>query len=141
MGNEASNGKSSLIKIWALLVVMLIVNIVVSKATGLLVVTFAIPTVMAGIALAYFMHLNVEKKIVWGVMTASVIAIAGLFFGMAPDILNNEGTNWVKCNSFNEKNLERFAGHSHGGHESPYEHHKSALGLDKSGAICTPQRF
>jgi len=141
MGNEASNGKSSLIKIWALLVVLLIVNIIVSKATGLLVITFGIATVMAGIALAYFMHLNTEKKYVWGVLTAAVIAIAGLFFGIAPDILSNEGVNWEKCNSYNEKNLERFAGHSHGGHESPYEGHHVKTGLDKSGSVCTPQRF
>jgi len=141
MGNDASNGKASLIKIWAILVTLLITNIVLSKLTGLLVITFGIATVMAGIALAYFMHLNVEKKYVWGVMAASVIAIVGLFMGIAPDIMNNEGINWEKCNSFNEKNLERFAGHGHGGHESPYAGQTVKLGLDKSGSVCTPPRF
>jgi heme/copper-type cytochrome/quinol oxidase subunit 4 len=141
MGNDASNGKSSLIKIWATLVVMLIINVVVSKLTGILVITIVLATAMAGIALAYFMHLNVEKKMVWAVMTASVIAIVGLFVGMAPDILKNDGINWEKCNSFNEKNLERFAGHSHGGHESPYAGHTAKIGLDKNGSVCTPQRF
>jgi high-affinity Fe2+/Pb2+ permease len=130
-----------MIKIWATLVAMLVINIVISKLTGIIVITFAIATVMAVIALAYFMHLNVEKRYVWAVMFASVVAIVGLFAGMGPDILNNEGVNWEKCNSYNEKNLERFAGHSHGGHESPYADKTVKIGLDKSGSICTPQRF
>jgi heme/copper-type cytochrome/quinol oxidase subunit 4 len=141
MGNDASNAKASMIKIWAVLVAMLVINIVITKATGIIVITFAIATVMAFIALAYFMHLNVEKKYIWGVMTASVIAIVGLFAGISPDILSSKGINWEKCNSYDAKNLERFAGHAHHGHESPYAGKTFKVGLDKSGSVCTPQRF
>jgi len=61
-----------------------------------LITAFGIAFVKAYLVAAKFMHLEIEKPIVrWFLLTALIFMV--LFFaGTAPDIMKNEGPNWVK---------------------------------------------
>jgi caa(3)-type oxidase subunit IV len=135
MGHDAPHGSGHYVKIYGILMVLFIIS-VLGPEIGILIVTlitaFGIAVVKATMVMAYFMHLNVEKKYIWGLLASAVIFIGGLFIGVAPDVMLSHGTQWLKCNSFDEKNLARF------------EHHNvpaSKIGLNRSGRVCTPQRF
>lgn len=87
------------VKIWAILLVLLIIS-VLGPMIGIkaitLVAAFGIAIVKALMVAGYFMHLNVEKKIVWYILIATIAFVAVCFFGIAPDVMNEKGTNWEK---------------------------------------------
>lgn len=60
-----------------------------------LVTAFGIAFVKANLVIQNFMHLRWEKKIAKYVLTASLILLALMFAGFAPDVMNHEGNNWV----------------------------------------------
>ena len=70
------------VKIWFLLLILLIVSII-GPEFGIRIVTlvtaFGIAIVKAVIVCAYSMHLNIEKKYVWYLLTTMLLAM-GLFF-------------------------------------------------------------
>ena len=135
MGHEEAHGSSYYVKIYAILMVLFTISVLGPELNILLVTlvtAFGIAVVKATMVMAYFMHLNVEKKFIWGLLASALIFIVGFFVGVAPDTLMNHGTQWVKCNSFSAEHLARF------------QHHgvpSSELGLNKDGRVCTPQRF
>lgn len=135
MGHGEAHGSGYYVKIYAILMVLFVIS-VLGPEVGILMVTlitaFGIAVVKATMVMAYFMHLNVEKKYIWGLLASALIFIVGLFVGVAPDVMMNHGTQWVKCNSYDAANLARF---QREGIPS------SSLGLNKSGRVCTPQRF
>lgn len=87
------------VKIWGILLVLLIVS-VVGPMTGIkaiiLITAFGIAIVKALMVAGYFMHLNVEKKLAWYMLIATVAFLLVCFFGIAPDVMRSEGTNWKK---------------------------------------------
>lgn len=87
------------VKIWAILLVLLIISVLgpmIGIKAVTLVTAFGIAIVKALMVAAYFMHLNVEKKIAWYILFAAVAFLAVCFFGIAPDVMNKEGANWKK---------------------------------------------
>lgn len=141
MGHDASHGSSYYVKIWAILVVLFIIS-VLGPETGIqwvvLVTAFGIAVVKAGMVAAYFMHLNIERKYIWGLLTSALIFLIGLFIGVAPDVMQNHGVQWRKCNSFNAENRARFEREAqivkdHGHDPSPVTFN--------SLEDCTNQRF
>ncbi len=86
------------VKIWAILLVLLIIS-VLGPMLGIRAVTlitaFGIAIVKALMVAGYFMHLNVEKKIAWYMLIGAIAFLAVFFFGVAPDVMNKEGANWV----------------------------------------------
>jgi len=87
------------VKIWAILLVLLIIS-VLGPELGIksvtLITAFGIAIVKALMVAAYFMHLNIEKKIAWYILFAALGFLALCFYGIAPDVMNKEGANWVK---------------------------------------------
>ncbi len=84
-------------KIWATLVVLLIIS-VLGPTLGIpaltLITAFGIAIVKALMVAAYFMHLNVEKKIIWYILLGCLTLMFLFFFVIAPDIMNHSGSNW-----------------------------------------------
>ena len=84
-------------KIWIALLVLLVASIL-GPLTGhmwiILVLAFGVAVVKALMVAAYFMHLNVEKKLVWYILLACLALMIFFFFAIAPDIMNPSGTNW-----------------------------------------------
>ena len=104
------------VRIWAILVVLLIVSIMgpfIGITWVTLVTAFGIAVVKAYLVARNFMHLNVQPRYVV-YMLSTVLAFVFLFFyGVAPDVMNAEGDNWVKP--------AQLAGEVHG--ESGGGHH------------------
>ncbi len=84
-------------KIYRWLLFLLVVSIV-GPMTGytsiILITAFGIAGVKALLVCANFMHLNVEKRFIWHLLAACIIFLLILFSFVAPDVLNNRGTNW-----------------------------------------------
>ena len=62
-----------------------------------LITAFGIAVVKAYMVAANFMHLKFEKHIVWFLMIMSLILLGVFFFGVAPDIMQTEGDQWIDC--------------------------------------------
>ncbi|MCP4868623.1 MAG: cytochrome C oxidase subunit IV family protein [Proteobacteria bacterium] len=83
-----------------------------------LITAFGIAFVKAYLVAAKFMHLDVEKPIVhWFLVTALVFMV--LFFaGTAPDVIKDDGVNWVRTAEIEwHQTSEAYrAKHGEGGH-------------------------
>ena len=60
-----------------------------------LLTAFGIAVVKALMVVSEFMHLNVEKPVIWYLMLTCLILLFVFFAGVAPDVLNKSGNNWV----------------------------------------------
>jgi len=90
------------VKIWALLLVLLIISIcgpMLEIKILTLVTAFGIAIIKAGIVASRFMHLNVEKKYIHYMLYFMLLMVAIFFAGVAPDVMRNEGTNWINVES------------------------------------------
>ena len=85
------------IKIWAILLILLGVSII-GPLIGIkwltLITAFGIALVKAAMVCAYFMHLNIEKKVAWYLLTATLLLLLVFFTGVAPDVMKPTGQNW-----------------------------------------------
>lgn len=107
------HGPGFYVKIWALLMVLLIISILgpmLEHPILTLITAFGIAVVKAVIVAAYFMHLKIEKRFIT-YMLVGMLAMVGLFFaGTASDIHRLQGSNWVNISKFAyiEKSLEEI---------------------------------
>ncbi len=85
------------VKIWAVLVVLLIVS-VLGPFTGIrwliLVLAFGIAVVKAYLVAKNFMHVNLEQRWVAYLLIISLALIVVLFAGVAPDVMKHRGLHW-----------------------------------------------
>jgi caa(3)-type oxidase subunit IV len=85
------------VKIWAVLVVLLMVS-VLGPLTGIrwlmLFTAFGIAIVKAYLVAKNFMHVNLEKRWVTYLLVTSLVFLAILFSGVAPDIMRHQGLRW-----------------------------------------------
>ncbi len=113
----AHHPPSYYVKIWAALVVLLIISILgpilaphlefgFLKAWMITLMTaFGIAFVKAYLVAANFMHLNIEKKYI-SYMLATMLMFMLLFFaGVAPDVMKHKGQNWENVAA--EQEIER----------------------------------
>ncbi len=111
---------SHYVKIWGVLMVLLFVS-VLGPELGImwltLITAFGIAVVKAFMVMKYFMHLDMEPKLVWYILAGSVVFMAQYFFGVAPDVMRHEGQNWenVAAKAEVERGLREDGG-DHGGH-------------------------
>ena len=110
------------IKIWAILLVLLGVSIL-GPLVGIkwltLITAFGIAIVKAGMVCAYFMHLNIEKKVAWYLLTATLLLLLVFFTGVAPDVMKPTGQNWRQL--YHEPTEEESAVH-HDEHDDDDAH-------------------
>src|ERR1700676_1095539 len=99
MTTEAHVHHPNYVKIWAILVVLLILSVVVSMShvrVVLLIAAFGIALVKADLVAKNFMHVNVEKRWVPYLLIMCLLFIAILFAGVAPDVMKHSGLHWTK---------------------------------------------
>ena len=114
---DHDHGQAHYVKIWAVLLVLLIISILgpilapymefgFLKAWMITLMTaFGIAVVKAYLVAANFMHLNIEKKYI-SYMLATMLMFMLLFFaGTAPDVMKHKGQNWE--NYAAEQEIER----------------------------------
>ncbi|MBG29541.1 MAG: caa(3)-type oxidase subunit IV [Opitutae bacterium] len=92
-------------KIYYVLLVLLVVSIFgpelvknienrIIVVTVVLITAFVVAVIKAGMVAAWFMHMDIEKKIVWYLMAIVMLCMLVFFAGVAPDVLKTEGDNW-----------------------------------------------
>ena len=85
------------VKIWAVLVVLLIVS-VLGPLTGIrwlmLFTAFGIAIVKAYLVAKNFMHVNLEKRWVTYLLVTCLVFLGILFAGVAPDVMKHQGLRW-----------------------------------------------
>jgi caa(3)-type oxidase subunit IV len=101
------------VKIWATLVVLLLIS-VFGPFLGIRVVTliaaFGVAVVKAYMVAKNFMHLDIEKPIVHWVLATAVVLMVLLFAGLAPDVMMGSGSGWQKDAGFH---MDARRGHGH----------------------------
>lgn len=100
------HGQAFYVKIWAILLVLLIVSILgpilaphleigFLKAWMITIMTaFGIAVVKAYMVAANFMHLNIEKRYITYLLTTMLMLMLLFFAGVAPDVMRHKGQNW-----------------------------------------------
>jgi caa(3)-type oxidase subunit IV len=99
MTTEAHVHHPNYIKIWAILVVLLIVSVAGSIShirEVVLIAAFGVALVKAYLVAKNFMHVNVEKRWVPYLMIMCLLFVAILFAGVAPDVMKHSGLHWTK---------------------------------------------
>lgn len=86
------------VKIWAILVVLLVVSVLGSMVhirEVMLLAAFGVAIVKAYLVAKNFMHVNVEKRWVPYLLVMCLLFIGVLFAGVAPDVMKHSGRNWT----------------------------------------------
>jgi caa(3)-type oxidase subunit IV len=99
MTTEAHVQHPNYVKIWAILVVLLLVSVLGSMShvrDVVLIAAFGVALVKAYLVAKNFMHVNVEKRWVPYLLIMCLLFIAILFAGVAPDVMKNSGLHWRK---------------------------------------------
>jgi caa(3)-type oxidase subunit IV len=87
------------VKIWAILVVLLVVSVFgpfLEIRIITLITAFGIALVKAYMVAKNFMHVDVEKPIIHWMMVTALVFMVLLFAGVAPDVMKEDGSRWVK---------------------------------------------
>ncbi|MBW2272972.1 MAG: cytochrome C oxidase subunit IV family protein [Deltaproteobacteria bacterium] len=87
------------IKIWAILVVLLLVSVagpMLEIQAVTLFTAFGIALIKAYLVAKNFMHLNVERRYVVYILCTALGFMMLFFAGTAPDVMQHSGTNWTK---------------------------------------------
>lgn len=91
------HGDGHYIKIYLILLGLLIVSILgpeLEIQIVTLITAFGVAVIKANLVVGHFMHLNVEKPIIKWILGASVVLMALMWAGVAPDVQNHEGYQW-----------------------------------------------
>jgi len=99
MTTEAHVHHPNYVKIWAILVVLLIVSVLGSMShirEVVLIAAFGVALAKAFLVAKNFMHVNVEKRWVPYLLIMCLLFIAILFAGVSPDVMKHSGLNWNK---------------------------------------------
>ena len=124
MSAEEHHDTSFYVKIWAILVVLLVIS-VLGPMIGIkwvtLLTAFGIAAVKAYMVAVNFMHINLAPRFVVYLVTTTLVFMLLFFAGTAPDVMKNHGTNWEKPDWIAAEAAFQAAG-AVGGHDEP-EHH------------------
>jgi caa(3)-type oxidase subunit IV len=99
MTTEAHVHHPNYVKIWAVLVVLLVVSVVGSMShvrAVVLIAAFGVALIKAYMVAKNFMHVNVEKRWVPYLLIMCLLFMAILFAGVAPDVMKHSGLHWTK---------------------------------------------
>jgi caa(3)-type oxidase subunit IV len=87
------------VKIWAILVMLLIVS-VIGPMIGIRAVTllaaFGVAAVKAYLVAKNFMHIDLAPRYVAYLAATCLVFMLLFFSGASPDVMQAEGSNWVK---------------------------------------------
>jgi caa(3)-type oxidase subunit IV len=87
------------VKIWAILLVLLVISVVgpfLEIQVVTLITAFGIAVVKAYLVAKNFMHLNFEKRYIIYMVTTCLVFMFLFFAGVAPDVMKEDGSGWVK---------------------------------------------
>jgi caa(3)-type oxidase subunit IV len=85
------------IKVWAVLVVLLLVSVLGSMTSIrwlVLITAFGVALVKAYLVAKNFMHVTIEKRFVPYLLVTCLVFMVLLFAGVAPDVMKHSGLHW-----------------------------------------------
>lgn len=86
-------------KVYGILLVLLTISVLgpmLEIQVVTLITAFGIAAVKAYLVAKNFMHINMAPKFVTYVMTTCLVFMLLFFAGVAPDVMESKGDNWVK---------------------------------------------
>jgi len=95
----SDHGHTNYIKIWAVLLVLLIVSYLgpmLELRVVTLLTAFGIAFVKAYMVAKHFMHVNLVPRFVPYLMVTCLVFMMLFFAGTAPDVYKADGDNWMK---------------------------------------------
>lgn len=98
-GYEEHTHHGDYVRIWAILVVLLVVSVAgpfLGHPLITLVTAFGIAVVKAYLVAKNFMHINVAPRYVAYLVGTCLMFMLLFFAGAAPDVMKADGTNWSK---------------------------------------------
>ncbi len=131
MSAEEHHEPSFYVKIWAILLVLLIIS-VLGPMIGIkwvtLLTAFGIAMVKAYMVAVNFMHINLTPRYVVYLVTTTLVFMLLFFAGAAPDVMKNHGTNWEKPDWIATEMAYEAGelGGGHGEHGTEMNHHGQA---------------
>jgi caa(3)-type oxidase subunit IV len=96
---HAAHADSFYVKIWAILLVLLLISFVgpmFGHPLLTLVTAFGIAVIKAYMVAVNFMHINLTPRYMIYTITTTLVFMLLFFAGTAPDVMKNHGTNWEK---------------------------------------------
>lgn len=131
-GPHAAGHHRNYVKIWAILLVLLVISVFgpfLQIRVITLLTAFGVAVVKAYMVAKNFMHLDVEKRIVQWTLAVAVVLMVMLFAGVSPDVMEDGGRGWKKDAGFHpvESVGHGAAGHGDAGHDAA-EHETEAAG-------------
>lgn len=97
--SEHAAHETNYVKIWGILLALLAVSIAgptLEIKIVTLLTAFGIAIIKAYLVAKNFMHLNIEPRYAVYLLTTMLVFMLLFFAGSAPDVMEHEGTNWVK---------------------------------------------
>jgi len=97
--SEAAHHHPNYVKIWAILVVLLVITVIGPMAeirTLTLLTAFGVAIVKAYLVLKNFMHVNLASRYVGYLLATAIVFMVLFFAGAAPDVMQEAGHNWEK---------------------------------------------
>jgi caa(3)-type oxidase subunit IV len=123
--HEPHHETSFYVKIWAILLVLLVISIL-GPMVGIkwvtLLTAFGIAGVKAYMVAVNFMHINLTPRFVIYLVTTTLVFMLLFFAGAAPDVMKDHGTNWIKPAWIAEEAAYAAEPHHVGGHEAAGGH-------------------
>jgi caa(3)-type oxidase subunit IV len=109
MSDNHGHGVEHYVRIWKILVVLLVCSVIgpfigdwireggneTLAVVVTLITAFGIAFYKAYLVAKNFMHLNIEKPIVWYFLTTALAFMVLFFAGVSADVMNHTGSNWV----------------------------------------------
>jgi caa(3)-type oxidase subunit IV len=87
------------VKVYWILLALLVVSMIgpefgIQPVT--LITAFGVALIKAYLVVKNFMHLNIEKRYVVYMVTTCLVFMLLFFAGVAPDVMKQEGSGWIK---------------------------------------------
>jgi caa(3)-type oxidase subunit IV len=99
MSEHAEHTPTDYVKIWAILVVLLVISVIgpmLEIRVVTLITAFGIAVIKAYLVAKNFMHITLEPKFVSYFVVTALVFMLLFFAGTAPDVMKDEGTQWQK---------------------------------------------
>jgi len=99
MSEHAEHAHPNYVKVWAILVVLLIIS-VLGPMIGIkwvtLITAFGIAVIKAYMVAKNFMHANVEPRFIVYLLLTMLTLMFLFYAGTSPDVMKHEGSRWAK---------------------------------------------
>jgi len=117
--HAASHPHPNYVKVWATLVVLLVVSVLgplLGHPLVTLMTAFGIAIVKAFLVAKNFMHLNIEKRYVVYLLGTCLALMCLFYFGTSPDVMKGSGTHWSKPGWDQPATSHEALSHAESGH-------------------------